>query len=64
MTERQQLAHDLRRGWHDRRRSVNAKRRAEAELVYRVAQFLDDEQAALDRFVLPPLVKESEESEW
>ena len=55
MTERQQLARDLRLSiWANGRRSKNPQRKAEAELALRVATFLDDEQAAVARFVSQP----------
>ena len=51
MTERQRLARDLRLSiWANGRKSKNRQRKAEAELAYKVATFLDDEQAAMDRF--------------
>ena len=55
MTERQRLARDLRLSvWANGRKSKNRQRKAEAELAYKVATFLDDEQAAVDRFFSKP----------
>ena len=52
MTERQRLARDLKLSiWANWRKSKNPQRQAEAALAFRVAQFLDAEQDAIDRYV-------------